>query len=119
MEKIGGQRRGRTADTRIFSPLLYQLSYLAKTRPNRIGREFVSVNKWPEYVKFRKKFTRKPQRTRSVGRCLYDETFLFWCFGCFLGFFCRFSRCCGFCFGFDHYKSQRLLDVEFDAFEEW
>jgi hypothetical protein len=25
----GGQRRDRTADTRIFSPLLYQLSYLA------------------------------------------------------------------------------------------
>src|SRR5215207_8044755 len=25
----GGQRRGRTADTRIFNPLLYQLSYLA------------------------------------------------------------------------------------------
>ena len=25
----GGQRRNRTADTRIFSPLLYQLSYLA------------------------------------------------------------------------------------------
>ena len=26
----GGQERDRTADTRIFSPLLYQLSYLAK-----------------------------------------------------------------------------------------
>lgn len=25
----GGQRRNRTADTRIFSPLLYRLSYLA------------------------------------------------------------------------------------------
>ena len=25
----GGQGRDRTADTRIFSPLLYQLSYLA------------------------------------------------------------------------------------------
>ena len=25
----GGQGRNRTADTRIFSPLLYQLSYLA------------------------------------------------------------------------------------------
>ena len=28
----GGQGRGRTADTRIFSPLLYQLSYLAAPR---------------------------------------------------------------------------------------
>ena len=26
----GGQGRNRTADTRIFSPLLYRLSYLAK-----------------------------------------------------------------------------------------
>ena len=28
-ERSGGQGRNRTADTRIFSPLLYQLSYLA------------------------------------------------------------------------------------------
>ena len=28
-EKIGGQGRNRTTDTRIFSPLLYLLSYLA------------------------------------------------------------------------------------------
>ena len=28
----GGQERDRTADTRIFSPLLYQLSYLATSR---------------------------------------------------------------------------------------
>ena len=27
--KNGGQRQNRTVDTRIFSPLLYQLSYLA------------------------------------------------------------------------------------------
>ena len=31
----GGQGRNRTTDTRIFSPLLYQLSYLAlRTRPD-------------------------------------------------------------------------------------
>ena len=29
MMNDGGQGRNRTADTRIFSPLLYQLSYLA------------------------------------------------------------------------------------------
>ena len=28
-ESNGGQGQNRTADTRIFSPLLYQLSYLA------------------------------------------------------------------------------------------
>jgi hypothetical protein len=27
---LNGQGQNRTADTRIFSPLLYQLSYLAK-----------------------------------------------------------------------------------------
>jgi hypothetical protein len=30
----GGQGRNRTIDTRIFSPLLYQLSYLAR----RVGQ---------------------------------------------------------------------------------
>ena len=30
--KDGGQGRNRTIDTRIFSPLLYQLSYLAVSR---------------------------------------------------------------------------------------
>src|SRR5215831_12063636 len=30
IDSFGGQGRNRTADTRIFSPLLYQLSYLAK-----------------------------------------------------------------------------------------
>ncbi len=29
IENYGGQGRNRTTDTRIFSPLLYQLSYLA------------------------------------------------------------------------------------------
>ena len=28
----GGETRNRTGDTRIFSPLLYQLSYLAETQ---------------------------------------------------------------------------------------
>ena len=34
----GGQERDRTADTRIFSPLLYQLSYLAATLVNGRSR---------------------------------------------------------------------------------
>jgi hypothetical protein len=36
-ERNGGQGRNRTTDTRIFSPLLYQLSYLAidKAAPGR------------------------------------------------------------------------------------
>ena len=29
---VGAQGRNRTTDTRIFSPLLYQLSYLGKRR---------------------------------------------------------------------------------------
>ena len=35
IENDGGQRRDRTADTGIFSPLLYQLSYLAILRRQR------------------------------------------------------------------------------------
>ncbi len=43
-KKNGGQRRGRTADTRIFNPLLYQLSYLADSQ--RVATsECMSVNK--------------------------------------------------------------------------
>jgi hypothetical protein len=34
--KIGGQGRNRTTDTRIFSPLLYQLSYLAAGKRSRV-----------------------------------------------------------------------------------
>ena len=36
--KNGGQGRNRTADTRIFSPLLYQLSYLAGFMPFSTAR---------------------------------------------------------------------------------
>ena len=34
----GGQRRNRTVDTRIFSPLLYQLSYLATFQESELYR---------------------------------------------------------------------------------
>ena len=37
--RTGGQRRNRTADTRIFSPLLYQLSYLASQNRSRIEQK--------------------------------------------------------------------------------
>ena len=36
IDKYGGQGQNRTADTGIFSPLLYQLSYLAFSREARI-----------------------------------------------------------------------------------
>ena len=32
VDSLGGQGRNRTTDTRIFNPLLYQLSYLAVNR---------------------------------------------------------------------------------------
>ena len=46
---LGGQGRNRTADTRIFSPLLYQLSYLAFEtcclyRPPRILTAAAALN---------------------------------------------------------------------------
>ena len=34
----GAQGRTRTTDTRIFSPLLYQLSYLGTARPRAFAR---------------------------------------------------------------------------------
>ena len=41
LAKGGGQRGNRTPDTRIFNPLLYQLSYLAnKSRPRFIALVF-------------------------------------------------------------------------------
>ena len=33
--RVGGQRRNRTADTGIFNPLLYQLSYLANLKTQK------------------------------------------------------------------------------------
>ena len=39
----GGQGRNRTADTRIFSPLLYQLSYLATLVAEELGEELRAV----------------------------------------------------------------------------
>ena len=42
--KGGGQTRNRTEDTRIFSPLLYQLSYLAQSGMANKGRLFGGVN---------------------------------------------------------------------------
>ena len=51
----GGQSRNRTTDTRIFSPLLYQLSYLAnesRSIPNRsrvvkkLGNGSVLLHEW-------------------------------------------------------------------------
>ena len=36
--KRSGQGRDRTGDTRIFSPLLYQLSYLSRTGGNQGGK---------------------------------------------------------------------------------
>gem|GEM_PF-1973717 len=35
--EYGGQGRNRTADTGIFSPLLYRLSYLATRRYSLLG----------------------------------------------------------------------------------
>ncbi len=56
----GGKARNRTGDTRIFSPLLYQLSYLASSRgggSKRTGR--IGVNGIPP--------GRQPVRSRGNG----------------------------------------------------
>ena len=46
----GGQGRNRTVDTRIFSPLLYQLSYLANFInwvADYIDLSLLGEKKWP------------------------------------------------------------------------
>ena len=44
MLNFGGQGRNRTTDTRIFSPLLYQLSYLAKNLWARSSNQPEPIN---------------------------------------------------------------------------
>ena len=43
-KRMSGQGRGRTADTWIFSPVLYQLSYLTKRRLEQLALA-VSANR--------------------------------------------------------------------------
>ena len=43
MAQRSGQGQNRTADTRIFSPLLYQLSYLAE--PTNLRSDGISLNR--------------------------------------------------------------------------
>ena len=47
----GGQRRNRTVDTRIFSPLLYQLSYLATFQEFELYRPLLGFARFdaPEF----------------------------------------------------------------------
>ena len=68
---IGGQGRNRTADTRIFSPLLYQLSYLAKfflllSLPTRILAAAAALNPRVARVSLRRN---KPLRGVLSVRC--------------------------------------------------
>ena len=51
-KNIGGQGRDRTADTRIFSPLLYQLSYLADVSFARVMSKLISLKGRFRDVKF-------------------------------------------------------------------
>ena len=55
---IGGKARNRTGDTRIFSPLLYQLSYLAGAKEGaaKEGRGLTSMG-----------FQPRPSLPESVG----------------------------------------------------
>ena len=52
LRKGGGDGRNRTADTRIFSPLLYQLSYITATSVlnvgAKVGAETMRCNTQPE-----------------------------------------------------------------------
>ena len=46
LEKGCGQGQNRTADTRIFSPLLYRLSYLARSVETEILRKSIGESRF-------------------------------------------------------------------------
>ena len=48
-KKKNAQNRNRTSDTRIFSPLLYQLSYLGK---RCIATTLIIILEYPFFVKY-------------------------------------------------------------------
>jgi hypothetical protein len=50
---LGGPGRNRTTDTRIFNPLLYQLSYQAKARNYSKADRFRQVPAAPGWDKMR------------------------------------------------------------------
>lgn len=54
MKLKGGQRGSRTLDTRIFSPLLYQLSYLAVYVMLTCSSITISNLKWESNENFKK-----------------------------------------------------------------
>ncbi len=72
-----GQGRNRTADTRIFSPLLYQLSYLAPTvQPNR-----TVVSTQPDILTVlhpivARQIARLPPLGRDIARRFIDHDFI-------------------------------------------
>src|SRR5262245_27319482 len=59
MFKTNGQGRGRTGDLRIFSPSLYQLSYLSKHNVSMTAANFIAP---PVPRKVRKRKPKKPDK---------------------------------------------------------
>ncbi len=71
----GGQRRNRTTDTRIFNPLLYQLSYLAN--------ESISIATIPYKSKFNfARLTGKENASRA-GRRFFSHDNVYQCAAAF------------------------------------
>ena len=61
----GGQGRNRTTDTRIFSPLLYQLSYLAFVRQPLNNRCCLSTRFYPRYFENTNPACSTPERIQG------------------------------------------------------
>ena len=62
----GASGRNRTSDTGIFSPLLYQLSYLGKSFPRRTAREGNCNPKGTHEMELHLVGDGDPERARTV-----------------------------------------------------
>ena len=65
-QRHGASGRSRTNDTRIFSPLLYQLSYLGKSFPRRTAREGNCNPKGTHEMELHLVGDGDPERARTV-----------------------------------------------------
>ena len=76
LEIIGAQRRNRTADTGIFNPLLYRLSYLGESIRSINMPQFFSANANAPRGKVKANSSRTRIRPKSGDKVKVQSLFL-------------------------------------------